>query len=959
MHQRRSRFIVRIGALAAGVVLLPLMSPATASSAAIRHHVAVTLPSWHKAKLPMPSVPADPGAPMGPISCWAAGDCESLGAMFTSTGARVPVVYTETAGSWAAAAINRPDGTGTQFEPVGIQCSAAGDCVADGYAAPPQENEIGHVVLFQQQAGAWSGQLAPVPGGVPGLQSPTAPSCAGGTCSVVADTGTLSDVAGLTETDGHWSARRIGTPDPRNDLSEISDLACPSATSCVAVGALAARKSVKGLILTRDGRTWSAAVAPDALSGKEAELTAVACTAPGQCEALGSAGGKTVALEILTDDGGTWSASPAPKAPGARKGSEALAESVACPAAGSCVASAEDLSITISVKTFSVKISSTPYVLEQKGDTWNNQRTRLPEGAPAVTIGELGQISCSSAGNCAVAGEVEPSSGPVSFLVEDEVDGRWSGVESGEGPAVVEPAIERSVRSAVDRTEARLGKVASAARQVGSRPLAAPQALAPATALAAATDRTAVARAARRAALPSLRRTVLRPSDRPASPSVVQPSATTDDISSAIGSVLGTSCSSDGGCSVAAFTLDKWGNSSPTAFGVTAEGDVSTIAVPLATDDTFADQAKTLTDEACSSATRCTVVGISENELSGTELPYVARWNGQTWSAADLVLPASFGGGGLVSVVCPGDTCTAIGETTSISSTSFAVTFTEHGSHTTILSGSSGTGIDVLSIAPSIACSTTHCLAAFSSLTSGALQFYWEVGGHWTEEQGSTPSGKNEYVVTGVACPTGDDCLATVASVESGASLIDVGSGSTWRHVDAPAVSGVLDPLLTAISCRSDADCTAVGEGEEGGSELLSWNGTRASAVAAPVPPGGSAADVGLDALGCGRKRCVAGGFSGNDPALAVGHGSSWSAKVLKSTSPAFVTALGCSQSGFCAAAVFPERGAGYSAVSDDGAWQELPLPGKALEWDISCPATDRCLALGEGLDSAFVDTLS
>jgi hypothetical protein len=148
--------------------------------------------------------------------------------------------------------------------------------------------------------------------------------------------------------------------------------------------------------------------------GQSGALTAVACTSPGNCQAVGSyvnAGGQTEAM-TAAETAGTWAAASAMTLPGGADAAQnAQLTSIACPssctAVGSYVNSAGQTAVMVD---------------SQSGASWAPAvALALPAG---TTASVLQSVSCASGGNCTATGS--SVAGSASPLAATESGGVWS-----------------------------------------------------------------------------------------------------------------------------------------------------------------------------------------------------------------------------------------------------------------------------------------------------------------------------------------------------------------------------------------------------------------------------------------------------------------------------------------------------------------------------------------------------
>lgn len=121
--------------------------------------------------------------------------------------------------------------------------------------------------------------------------------------------------------------------------------------------------------------------------------------------------------------------------------------------------------------------------------------------------------------------------------------------------------------------------------------------------------------------------------------------------------------------------------------------------------------------------------------------------------------------------------------------------------------------------------------------------------------------------LAGVNCTAASRCWAVGAYVKKTAlNEILRWNGTTWSRVAAPNPSGTKNPQgLNGITCTGAANCWAVGDHERRSTDLneaLHWNGSRWSDVPTPNPSGrGPQSNNELNAVACSsRIRCWAAG---------------------------------------------------------------------------------------------------
>jgi photosystem II stability/assembly factor-like uncharacterized protein len=249
---------------------------------------------------------APPGVgALAAVSCATAVICEVVGSGNGDSGA----IYGTTSGgqSWTAqpAAI-----VGGFF--LGVACPSIEVCEATG-------NE-GMIFGTVNGGASWASQQAPAGANlVNGISCPSTT-----TCEAV---GYGSGAARTSDGGTTWVPQALPA-----SVQELNGVSCYSLTRCVAVGIDAidsGRREVGVLVSTHDGGVkWFRRHIPKGMD----DLTSVACTPAGVCEAVGL--GSTTAIIGSTDGGRTWTAQPVAGAP--------YLLGVACPGARTCEAVGQD-----------------------------------------------------------------------------------------------------------------------------------------------------------------------------------------------------------------------------------------------------------------------------------------------------------------------------------------------------------------------------------------------------------------------------------------------------------------------------------------------------------------------------------------------------------------------------------------------------------------------------------------
>jgi hypothetical protein len=267
------------------------------------------------------------------ISCAAAGMCEAVGLYAVmSTGAELPMLFTETSGTWGTVA-TLPNPTNVQLgsseviEPTAIDCPSTGNCVVVG-AYRGSDGGVHEFADTQTGGGAYTTVQLPDVGG---SSSSTLAVVSSLSCSDTSDCTAVGEeidqssfqigTAAWTESSGTWATPTVVPTTTGSGFAFFigNSVACPDATTCIAVGDELSYGPTGGSDLAayavEKSGVWSKAVAFRSPSlyplAGAAELTGISCDAASLCEAVGVfAGSARTGLEAAgaaTWSNGKWS----------------------------------------------------------------------------------------------------------------------------------------------------------------------------------------------------------------------------------------------------------------------------------------------------------------------------------------------------------------------------------------------------------------------------------------------------------------------------------------------------------------------------------------------------------------------------------------------------------------------------------------------------------------------------
>jgi hypothetical protein len=365
---------------------------------------------WKAVNAPVPvGAGANPTVTLTAMACPSVGVCVVTGSYVNS--ARLPkgLLLTRSGTSWTAVEAPLPAGASAddQASLAAVACPSASSCVAVGrYTA-------GTGALVLTRAGtSWKAAQAPLPPGASATDPQAALyAVACPSVSACVAIGSYLDSQGhlqgllLTGWGTKWTAAKAPLPGTSSPGGDVTAVACPSASLCVAAGLYVdSSDQIQGLLLTGWGTRWAAKKAPlppDA-SNPEPSLNSVACPTMTFCVVAGdynSTSGPSGL--ILTGSGTSWTAAKAPLPAGATGGVRLLS-AVSCPTAASCIA-------------VGVYVDSSGgfqgLLLTRSGTSWTAAKAALPVGAAHIPQASLQAVTCPSSSSCVAAGFYNDSSG--------------------------------------------------------------------------------------------------------------------------------------------------------------------------------------------------------------------------------------------------------------------------------------------------------------------------------------------------------------------------------------------------------------------------------------------------------------------------------------------------------------------------------------------------------------------
>jgi hypothetical protein len=313
----------------------------------------------------VPGLRAVPGTDLS-LACASPGNCVLAATAPGFHGAQEVMVAGLAHGAWSRArpvpglAALRP---GEWSQVSSLACDRTGWCALAGQTEPPGKYGGGQPFVASEHNGTWSKAQA-----VPGL-------------------------AALTR---GWAAG-------------VAVISCEPRDTCTAAGDYrdhAVHNDEPYAVTGRDGRWGRARPIAGSASLGASYITALSCPLPGDCSAAGTEGnndtGTPVQMFTVTETGGTWH----PATP--LRGTISLQYPVdtenitalTCTAPGQCTALGAYA--TDANSEDSVPVQAVPFEAVQAHGTWS--RISAIRGLPADAVAWVTSVSCASAGSCAAGG---------------------------------------------------------------------------------------------------------------------------------------------------------------------------------------------------------------------------------------------------------------------------------------------------------------------------------------------------------------------------------------------------------------------------------------------------------------------------------------------------------------------------------------------------------------------------
>ena len=231
--------------------------------------------------------------------------------------------------------------------------------------------------------------------------------------------------------------------------------------------------------------------------------------------------------------------------------------------------------------------------------------------------------------------------------------------------------------------------------------------------------------------------------------------------------------------------------------------------------------------------------------------------------------------------------------------------------------------------------SSSHCVAVGNFEDANTSSWYdvleWN-GASWIEED---PVGAGTWLLWGAECQNVTSCIA-VGSYSGGANpgVIVQENAGTWSVVSSPAAT------LYDVSCGTASFCMAVGYAGLETTFTDEWNGSTWNAVSAPNP---GTTDVLLTIDCASASLCFAGGdysTSTSSGLIESWNGTAWSVASTPSITPLGTAfeGMSCVNANFCIAAGWYEYASGGGSCNNCQLYGTLLDDWNGFSWSLQFP---------------------
>jgi hypothetical protein len=703
-------------------------------------------PGWTLATSPTPA--GTPLSLFSGVACAGTSVCFSVG-QFTFDFQRTQSVIKRWNGTtWTLANAPNPAGA-TSTTLTGVKCQSVTSCFAVGNYHTL--TAVKTLILRWTPTSGWAVMTSANPGGtvndigLNGIACPSATSCYA--------VGSYDNGVAVRTLVEHWNgtnwAIQVSPTGTGAIDSNLTGIACPALTTCIAVGEFQISSGAqKTLVLRYNGTAWAVAASPNP-SGTLAGFNGVACYSPTGCIAVGGYSTATADLTLVERwNGSAWAIMASPNA----SGTSSVLRGVACATATNCQAAGE--SVTTVEKTLIERFNGTSWAV------------LASPGAAGTTDNNLNGIACAGTTFCLAAGGSAAASG-LNTLVE-----RWNNTAWA---VVATPGLASTGYGLLNGVACPSATLCVGVGQFNTG---------------------------------FQTRTTSVKLDTSVSPNwkTVTPKIPTGATSSKL---LSIACPSITLClAVGTYTTSTGDKTLAEKFNGTAWSIVTTTNVTGA-------ESNVLAGVACPTSTSCFAVG--SYVKAGVTKTLAEHWNGTALATQTSINPSGADPVRLQGISCPSATsCFAVGNFDTASDERALV---EHwnGTAWAQMATPTITAAGLIDLNAVSCPSISLCYAAGSQTIGGTTSTLIETwSGTWSIMTSANPGGATDSELNGISCPTTLACFATGRSdtASGNVTLEESLSGTTWTIDSTPNGLNTTGSELNAVTCQSDVSCVAVGDNQ-------------------------------------------------------------------------------------------------------------------------------------------------
>jgi hypothetical protein len=227
------------------------------------------------------------------VSCSSESACTAVGSYYNGT-RRVTLAERYNGSAWSVQTTVDGTPTGEDVELSGVSCASASSCMAVGH--------YGTGTFAESWNGtSWSSPSVPDISGATEERLQDVSCFSSGSCMTVGwykESTAWKKAMAVRWNGSAWSLSTVSSPSEALGNVSLQDIACPSSTSCIAVGSYGTEKSAtagedakaKTLVESWNGTSWSVQFSPNNAEKAINYLNGVSCTSTSACTALGGAG---------------------------------------------------------------------------------------------------------------------------------------------------------------------------------------------------------------------------------------------------------------------------------------------------------------------------------------------------------------------------------------------------------------------------------------------------------------------------------------------------------------------------------------------------------------------------------------------------------------------------------------------------------------------------------------------